>query len=169
MSRPTDKSSLLAVSEGNFQKLLQQIHDLENPDFHFPENMLNRNVRDVLAHLHQWHLMLLDWYNVGMTGEKPQIPAPGYTWKTLPDLNRKIRDQYDNLALETAMEKLKDSHEKVMNLIRKHSSEALFEKKRYGWTGTTSLGAYLISSTSSHYDWAFKLIRRAERQKKANT
>ena len=38
--------------------------------------------------------------------------------------------------------------------------DELFEKKRYKWTGSTSLGAYLVSATSSHYDWAFKLIKK---------
>lgn len=39
----------------------------------------------------------------------------------------------------------------------------LFEKKRYKWTGTTLLGAYFVSATSSHYDWAYKLIKKAKR------
>ena len=34
------------------------------------------------------------------------------------------------------------------------------EKKKYKWTGSTSLGAYLVSATSSHYDWAYKLIKK---------
>jgi hypothetical protein len=46
-----------------------------------------------------------------------------------------------------------------MDLIQKHSDEELFTKKRYAWTGTTSLGAYMISATSSHYDWALKTMR----------
>jgi hypothetical protein len=45
-----------------------------------------------------------------------------------------------------------------------HSDEELFEKKRYQWTGTTSLGSYLVSATSSHYEWALKLIKRARRK-----
>jgi hypothetical protein len=48
-------------------------------------------------------------------------------------------------------------------LICQHSDQELFEKKKYAWTGTTSLGAYLISATSSHYDWATKLIKRAKK------
>lgn len=30
----------------------------------------------------------------------------------------------------------------------------------YAWTKTTTLGAYFVSSTSSHYDWAMKKLRR---------
>ncbi len=57
--------------------------------------------------------------------------------------------------------KQKETEVVCQKLIEKHSDVELFEKKRYKWTGTTSLGAYLISSTSSHYDWAIKLIKRS--------
>ncbi|MVY67466.1 ClbS/DfsB family four-helix bundle protein, partial [Escherichia coli] len=29
----------------------------------------------------------------------------------------------------------------------------------FGWTGTTSLGSYFVSATSSHYEWAAKKTR----------
>jgi hypothetical protein len=50
-----------------------------------------------------------------------------------------------------------------MALIEAHGDEELFTKKRYAWTGSTSLGAYLVSATSSHYDWATKKLRKAKR------
>ena len=50
----------------------------------FPEGTMNRNIRDVLAHLHHWHLLMLEWYRLGMTGEKPAMPATGYSWKMTP-------------------------------------------------------------------------------------
>ena len=121
---------------------------------------MNRNIRDVLGHLHQWHLLLLDWYRVGMKGGKPEMPAPGYTWKTTSLLNRKIWKQYSNTPLIDMIEKVKVSHRTVMAIIKKHSDQELFEKRHYKWTGSTSLGAYLTSSTSSHYDWAIKLIKK---------
>ena len=127
----------------------------------FPKGTLNRNIKDVLAHLHQWHLMMLEWYKIGLKREKPDMPAKEYTWKTLPDLNKKIWEDYRNIKLEEAKELLDSSFLEVQQLITKHSNEELFEKKRYKWTGTTSLGAYLISNTSSHYDWAIKLIKKS--------
>ena len=35
----------------------------------------------------------------------------------------------------------------------------LQRKKKYEWTGTTSLGSYFISATSSHYDWGLKTVK----------
>lgn len=58
-------------------------------------------------------------------------------------------------------QKFEQTHQQVHALMEQHTEAELFEKKRYAWTGSTSLGAYLISATSSHYDWAWKLIRKA--------
>lgn len=88
------------------------------------------------------------------------MPAKGYTWKTLPDLNREIWKKYQDLNLQKAKEMLETSFNSVQKIIQKHSHEDLFTKKQYPWTGSTSLGAYLISATSSHYDWAYKLIKK---------
>ncbi|MCH9813605.1 MAG: ClbS/DfsB family four-helix bundle protein [Epsilonproteobacteria bacterium] len=162
MARPTNKEALLSLGDENYTKLLVLVEGLPVEALHatFPFEHRDRNVRDVLAHLYHWHLMMLGWYDVGMRGEKPQMPASGYTWRTLPALNQEIWQQCQSISYEEARELLDDSHTKVRALIHKHSDEELFEKKRYKWTGTTSLGAYFVSSTSSHYDWAMKLLRK---------
>lgn len=162
MPRPQNKSELLTLGEKNFQKLNDYINGLsqEEQESTFPKGYLNRNISDVLMHLHEWHLMLLGWYKVGMTGEKPSMPAEGYTWKTMPLLNQKIQQQYAHTNLKEANILLAASYGQIRATIDQHTDEELFEKKRYKWTGTTSMGAYFISATASHYDWAFKLIKK---------
>jgi hypothetical protein len=165
MPRPKNKKELLELSNQNFKKLndfVEQFSEAEK-EADFPKGTLNRNFRDVLAHLHHWHLLMLDWYKVGMSGEKPIMPADGYTWKTLPDYNKKVWEKYQNTSLEDARKLLNESFLEVQKIIQKHTNDELFEKKRYKWTGTTSLGAYLISNTSSHYDWALKLVKKAKK------
>jgi hypothetical protein len=120
---------------------------------------MNRNIRDVLAHLHHWHLLFLDWYEVGMKGEKPAMPSKGYTWKDTPQLNKKIWEDCQKSSLTEVRKAFEASHQAVQNIIASHNDKELFEKKKFHWTGTTSLGAYLISATSSHYDWAVKVIK----------
>lgn len=167
MARPKTKKDLLAASQANFTKLNEFVNSFskEEQETEFPEGTLNRNIRDVLAHLHQWHLLVLDWYTVGMRGDKPDIPAKGYNWRTTPDLNREIQIKYSKTPLDDAKKLLKDSHKRVQELIRKHSEEELFERKRYRWTGSNAMGAYFVSATSSHYDWALKLIKRVKKQR----
>ena len=88
------------------------------------------------------------------------MPAKGYTWASTPELNRWIHGHYVALPLEQVRTRLARSHAAVLALIERHSDAELFTKKRYAWTGSTSLGAYLASATSSHYEWAFKLITK---------
>ncbi len=162
MPRPKNKQELLQLSHDNCEKLLSLVtgfsEDLLHREFNFDHR--DRNVRDVLAHLHQWHLMMLEWHKVGMSGDKPDMPSTGYTWKTLPDLNKKIWEKYQDTTIEDVQRLFEQSYFEVRNIISKHSDAELFTKKFYKWTGTTSLGSYLISSTSSHYDWAMKLLRK---------
>ncbi|MCB9250466.1 MAG: ClbS/DfsB family four-helix bundle protein [Ignavibacteriales bacterium] len=164
MPRPKTKDELIELSNKNFKLLKDYIESFSEAEQNknFPKGTLNRNIRDVLAHLHEWHEMMLVWYNIGMKGGKPIMPAKGYTWKTLPDLNMEILKKYSNTDLEEAKTLLNNSFAKIQKLIEKHSNEDLFLKQKYEWTGTTSLGAYLISSTSSHYDWAYKIIKKAK-------
>lgn len=165
MARPKNKAQLLEQSQQTYDKLIELIESCPSEAMYeeFPSGYLNRNIRDVIAHLYEWHTMVMHWYEVGKTGAKPDIPAKGYTWKTTPDLNRAIQEKYSDMTFEKAIRLFNDSHHQMMDLITSHTDEELFEKKRYKWTGSTSLGAYLISCTSSHYDWALKLIRKCRR------
>ncbi|MFZ1750846.1 MAG: ClbS/DfsB family four-helix bundle protein [Saprospiraceae bacterium] len=165
MARPKNKEELLHLSKQNFDKLINAIEamDKDEQEMEFPSGTMNRNIRDVLMHLHHWHLLMMEWYSTGMAGEKPAMPAKGYTWKTTPELNKWIWEKYRQTSLGEAKKSVKESFQQVRQLIEKHSDEELFEKKRYKWTGTTSLGSYLVSATSSHYDWAFKLIKKAKK------
>ena len=165
MARPKNKMELLNLSNQNFEKLNNFITGMEidEQNKEFPSGTMNRNISDILMHLHHWHLMMLDWYAIGMSGEKPDMPAKGYTWKSTPELNKWIREKYSQTSLEEAKESFQASFKQIKKIIASHSNEELFEKKRFKWTGTTSLGAYLVSATSSHYDWALKLIKKAKR------
>lgn len=165
MSRPQNKTQLLELSQKNFQNLNDYIDSfsIEEQNRDFPEGTMNRNIRDVVAHLHHWHIMFLDWYEKGMSGKKPDMPAKGYTWKTTPELNKEIWALYQTHSLVSVRELLQESFDKIQHIITHHSNEELFEKKKFSWTGSTSLGSYLVSATSSHYDWALKLIKKVKK------
>lgn len=162
MPRPKTKQELIRLGHTNYEKLLTFIVDLpkEKRKAKFPSQFLNRNIRDVLAHLHHSILMLLSWYEQAMKGEKPEMPALSYTWRTVPDLNKEINKKYKNVPLNEIEKLLDTNYQKVQKLIEGHSNGELFEKLKYQYTGTTSLGAYIVSGTSSHYERALKLIKK---------
>jgi len=165
MGRPKNKAELVQLSRENCRKLLELVasYSEEERNNDFPPGTLNRNIRDVLGHLHHWHLMFLQWYVMGMAGKKPHMPAKGYSWKNTPELNRMIQEKYKELPFSEVQSLFEQSFAEICLIIEKHSNEELFTKKRYKWTGSTSLGAYLVSATSSHCDWAIKLIKRCKK------
>lgn len=162
MPKPTSKKELLTASQEKFAKLQDYIMQLTEEQITtvFPEGTLNRNIRDVLGHLHHWHLMMINWHTQGMQGIRPEMPAKGYTWKMTPALNKKIWEDCQSISYDSIYSQLQESYKSIQTIIQSHTDEELFEKKRYPWTGSTSLGAYFISNTSSHYHWAFQLIKK---------
>ncbi|MDO4782108.1 MAG: ClbS/DfsB family four-helix bundle protein [Capnocytophaga felis] len=168
MPRPQSKEELLFLAEENYQKLCKFIQKLpENQrTTEFPNGTMNRNIRDVIGHLYHWHQLFLNWYVVGMKGDKPKIPKEGYTFADTPRLNKDIWEECQGVSLEKAIEFFEKSHQEVFKIIKNHTDEQLFTKKYYRWTGITSLGTYLISATSSHYDWGLKLIQKCIKKNK---
>lgn len=162
MPRPTTKTQLISASTKEFSALLNFIDSLpeEKRSITFKNASLYKNCRDVLAHLHHWQLLFLEWYTVGMRGEKPIIPSKGHSWKTTPQLNIEIQSIYNNVPLHEITKELEQSFSTLQKIIEVHSEEELFVKKKFKWTGSTSLASYIISASSSHYAWALKYLKR---------
>jgi hypothetical protein len=165
MAVPTTKIELIQQSQENYRKLNELIDSFPNEEqiSEFPKGTMNRNIRDVIAHLHHWHLMFIDWYRVGMKGLKPDMPAKGFSWKDTKELNKKIWRDYQHHELENIRMNLNDSYLELQKIIDKHTDKEMFEKRRYNWTGSSSLSTYIRANTSSHYNWAYKLIKKAKR------
>jgi len=172
MPRPTTKTELIAVANEQWDKMWKQIDSIpggaQAVAFDFSDDLKlkeahwsrDKNMRDVLVHLYEWHRLLLEWTAANLDGDaKPFLPEP-YTWKTYGDMNVEFWEQCQATSYEDAAAMLRDSHDKVMALIESLSNEELFEKKHFPWTGTTNIGSYCISVTSSHYDWAMKKIKK---------
>lgn len=171
MTRPTNKEDLIKAAEENLAKLWQIIEsipeetidtefdfsgDLKKKEAHWSRD---KNLRDVLVHLHEWHQLLLNWISANMAGNKSDFLVKPYTWKTYGEMNIEFWKKHQETQLEQAKIMINTSHEKVLELVQTFSNEALFTKQFFDWTGTTSLGSYCISATSSHYDWAAKKLR----------
>jgi hypothetical protein len=162
MARPTTKQDLKIAANGEFDKLWKLIDSMleekQNAQFSFEDR--DKNLRDVLIHLYEWHQLLLKWIHSNKEGKAANFLPEPYNWKTYPQMNVGFWEKHQTTSLANAKTALKESHSGVMKLIESFSNEELFVKKYFSWTGTTNLGSYCISATSSHYDWAIKKIKQ---------
>lgn len=161
MARPTSKQTLLVAANEEYEKLWKLIDStpIEKQEAEFAFEDRDRNLRDILIHLYEWHQLLLRWVQSNTEGVTANfLPSP-YNWKTYPQMNVVFWQKHQNTPLKEAKAALKESHSKVMDLIDQFTDEALFTKKYFSWTGTTSLGSYCVSATSSHYNWAIKKFK----------
>jgi len=119
------------------------------------------SVKDVLAHLVEWQDMNLNWYEAGMRGEKPAIPAPGYTLRELPRLNEMIFRKHHRRSLDAVLKDYRSYHDTVIALIQALPDDDLVMLNRFSWTGPSwTLSDYLRASTAAHYLWARTRIRQ---------
>lgn len=162
MPRPTSKPELIAASEASFAKLLALIDamppEIREAPFAFGDR--DRNVKDVLVHVHEWHRLLVAWVESNLAGEAiPFLPA-GYTWTSYAPMNVSFRDQHAGTTLAEALALVAASRARVIEVIESFPDDVLFAKKHYPWTGSTSVGAYCVSATVAHDEWAMKKLRK---------
>ena len=171
MPRPKSKNELIEAANTNYEKLWKIIDSMTeeelNSDFDFSDDLKkkeahwkrDKNLRDILVHLYEWHQLLLNWVESNINGNKSSFLPDPYNWKTYGEMNVEFWKKHQNTPLEKAKEMVQKSHEDALGLIDDFSNEQLFSKQVFDWTGTTTLGSYCVSATSSHYDWAMKKLK----------
>lgn len=174
MPRATTKTDLVKTANEQFGALWKLVDSLsggvQNASFNFGDDFVlkqkeahwgrDKNVRDVLVHLYEWHKLLLNWVRCNKSGvSEPFLPKP-YNWKTYGQMNVEFWQKHQTTPYELSQKMLKESHAEVMKMIETFPDDELFEKAHFAWVGTSSLGSYCVSVTSSHYDWAMKKIKQ---------
>lgn len=160
MGRPTDKTELLEAARNEFDRLGEAVDRVRPMDRERPGACEQWSVKNLLAHLDAWHGLFLAWEADGSIGGVPMMPAPGFSWAETPALNAAIHARTADDTWNDVSERLQRSHNAVRAVIASYSDADLFTKRRWPWTGSTSVGSYATSATSSHYAWASKLVRR---------
>ena len=171
MVRPQTKENLMIAAKENFEKLNTLISKMSDKELTTPFDFSkdekkkeahwkrDKNLRDVLIHLYEWHQLILNWVESNQKGEeKPFLPEP-YNWRTYGNMNVEFWKKHQNTSLEDATKALQKSHKEVLKLAENFTNEELFSKKVYKWVGGSTLGSYFVSATSSHYDWAMKKLK----------
>jgi hypothetical protein len=117
-------------------------------------------VSDLVAHLAEWQRMFLDWYDDGLRGSRPELPAPGYKWSETPRLNRAIWRRNRSRTAEAVRADFDSGYRRILRIVEHLSPEQLLEPGQFAWTGEHPLTTYLGPNTASHYRFARRVIRR---------
>lgn len=175
MARPTTKTDLLTAAAQNYEEMNAFIATMTEKELSMPFDFTkmkakseahwsrDKNLRDVLIHLYEWHRLLLDWVQANQKDEnadesRPFLPAP-YNWRTYGAMNVEFWNKHQDTSLEDARKMLENSHKEVMILAETFTNEELFGKGVFKWVGTSALGSYFVSNTASHYTWALKKLK----------
>lgn len=167
MPRPTNKAELLEQIKTEYTKLTTLIDDLTTDEITSKKVTTNWTTKDVLAHLTEWSHLALGWHSTGLKGETPAMPADGFNWRQIPDLNEQIYLKHKDEDLKTVKANFKKSVRAIQKLIDSLSNAELFERSVFSWTGKNNAATYMISASCSHYSWAFKHINRSLRSRKS--
>jgi len=169
MGKPTSKSDLISAAEANYKEMNELISSLTQEELSTPFEFSDKkkeahwkrdkNLRDILIHLYEWHQLLLNWVSSNLKGDARPFLLPPYNWRNYGKMNEQFWKAHQNTALEKAKEMLEKSHKEVINLAETFTNEELFSKGVYKWVGSSTLGSFFAADTASHYSWAIKKLK----------
>lgn len=165
MPRPSSKEQLIHEILKEHAALETFLATLTPEEMVIPAIVGPWSVKDVLTHLTAWEQMCLGWYRAGKRGERPKMPAEGYSWRQIPELNHYLYEAHRDEPLEVVLHQFDASYHEILAAIRSMTDDELFTPQVYAWTGSTTLGSYMTSATCSHYTWARKEIRKGLKAK----
>ena len=154
MPKPTTKDELLREIHLERDRLERFLLPLSPEQMTQSGAIAEWSVKDVLAHLAEWEGLLLVWYQAGRRGENPALPAEGYGWEQMDDLNQNIFEKYRPWSLDEVLAYSRKSYQDMLDAVQAMTEDELFTPGRYAWTKTDALVDYVIPCTSEHYQWA---------------
>jgi hypothetical protein len=171
MSRVTTKTELVIAANGQFDKLWKLIDSMSDAlqNANFGSEMAtagkeahwsrDKNVRDVLVHLYEWHQLVLNWVARNEKGAATPFLPTGITWANYQKMNVGFWEKHQNTPYDKSKQMVQDSHAQILALIDTYSEAELFGKFPFGLTAKSSIAEYCRAATASHYDWAIKKLK----------
>ena len=156
---PPTKALLLTETERRRDGLMAQLEGMSREQLLWP-GAYGWSAKDHIAHLAEWERMLFAWYDAGMRGEDPPVPAEGYTWAAIDALNREIYERHRDDHLEHVTADWHETSRWLLTLANATSEADLFTPGRYGWTGRGTLASYVYECGANHYRWSGVEIKR---------
>lgn len=147
----------ILVERRRLEKNLQHLSDDQMQE---PGIIDSWSIKDILAHLADWEQRFIHWYQAGLRGEVPAIPAPGISWEELDTLNNDIFEKHRTRALQDIVSWFSSSYLEFLGVVKAIPEEDMFQISRYLWLGRSNLVSYILANSANHYRWGNSQIRK---------
>jgi hypothetical protein len=115
---------------------------------------------DHLVHLAEWERLLFGWYEAGMRGEEPPVPAEGFGWADMDALNRQMLEAHRGETPEHALADWTETSGRLIGFTQAISETDLFVAGRFKWTGRETLASFVFECGANHYRWSCREIKK---------
>jgi hypothetical protein len=115
---------------------------------------------DLVAHLAEWQRLFLGWYDDGVRGATPEMPAPGFKWSETPRLNRAIWEKHRSQSHAAVRAEFDSGYSRIVRIVEALSPQQLLRPGHFAWTGKHPVATSIGPNTASHYRFATKAIKR---------
>ena len=116
------------------------------------------SVKDTLMHIVAWEQRLIGWLNAVAQGDQPTLPAPGYTWDQMDELNAQTVIQQRHRSLQDILASFRASLSLIFMALDRYDDETLNSQ----YLGEESvLWRYFAENTYEHYEEHGEEIRAA--------
>ncbi|NJK70851.1 MAG: ClbS/DfsB family four-helix bundle protein [Thermales bacterium] len=90
MPAAKNTKDLLITTKLELQKLQDTLKDIDEKSSSWTSSEDDSSIKQIIAHRTEWMKMFFVWYQDGVEGKEPQVPAPGYKWNQLKEYNTMI-------------------------------------------------------------------------------
>lgn len=157
---PTCRSDLLLLINKHYSKLSDELKSLETKhallacekDF---------SIKDIIAIRLWWTLAVIRWIEQGKKGEEPDIPAKGYSLQKMQPLHEMIARESQQTVMHSLIADLQNAVERLVATIDSLSDDELTIVGQFAWAKRWPVMRWISIGTSSQYQSARSLIRKA--------
>lgn len=158
MPQTNAKQYLITRLTTERKRLEQNLTRLDEEQMLQPGVVGDWSVKDVLAHLAEWEQLCLNWLDASRAGVVPEVPAPGFTWKTIDALNKEIYLKHCERSLDDVVAWFRDVHERFVARINGLSEDELCSPGYFPWMKKRPFYNW-VSGYCAHDLWGKTKIR----------
>ena len=107
------------------------------------------SIKETIMHIVSWEQRLLGWLNTAAEGDTPQIPAPGYRWDEIDELNQQTVEQQAHRSTDDVIATFHTSLNLLFMALERYDDQTL--NSHYFETEDTTLATIFAENTYLHY------------------